>query len=170
MRRKGSDFKRASHLTFRPAQERDLQQHKGGMTRTWEPSQAAYCVIVPISRCLDANGDFDRAKRDAAECLPFDGWSRTNMVYGHGWRKQTRGARFWTWLSDLPAEDRANWLMQNAASPEICRIFWNDDKTDGRVAQWFDTYWTTTTYWVEDGRVYTATGRRPTDPALEQAA
>lgn len=167
MIRKGLEFKRARHLTWRtfnPETDTDkCREYDAGYFARNPHSQ--YAVIVPVSRCkVGLDGYLTRESIEAADCLPFDAWSRTNMVYGAGWRKQTRGARFWVWLSDLTAEQRHAW-EDNA--PE--RIYWNDDKTDGQVPHWFDTYWTSTTYWVEDGCVYTSTSRTWQDPSKEAA-
>jgi hypothetical protein len=164
MRRKGIDFKLARHLAWRHFNpETDIGQcHSRGYDADYftRSPHRAYVVIVPTSRCLvDDDGYLTRESIDAAECLPFDGWSRTNMVYGHPWRRQTRGRRFWVWLSELTAEERAAW-EDNA--PE--HIHWNEDKTDGQVPHWFPVYWTATTYWVEDNYVYTATRRTHEDP------
>jgi hypothetical protein len=169
MRRKGYQFKHAPHLTFRPAQERDLEQHTGEHKPTWDDRQSAYCVIVPVKRCLDEDGRFSHELREQAKCLPFDGWSRTNMLYGGVWRKQTRGTHFWVRLSELPLEERAQWLKSEAERGN--QVHWDDDtKVDGRVAKWFAVYWTRTTYWVEDAAVYTATTAIKDNPHAEQQA
>jgi len=170
MRRKGLDFKRAPHLTWRHFNpETDVPQCKSKHYDAdyFERSpHTSYVVIVPVSRCeVGPEGYLTRESIEAAKCLPFDAWSRTNMVYGHGWRKQTRGARFWVNLSDLTAEERQAW---EESAPE--EIHWNEDKTEGRVPHWFDTYWTSTTYWVENNRVYTSTGRTWKDPTAGERA
>jgi len=167
MRRKGIEFKRASHLTYRHFNaEIDAGQCKGyGADYFERDPHGSYVVIVPVSRCLDAEGDFSPDLRDQAECLPFDSWSRTNMVYGHGWRRQTRGARFWVRLSSLPAEEQDQWRESHAQHGN--QIHWDDsEEQDGLVPKWFNVYWTSTTYWVENGQVYTATGRTYEDPKM----
>ena len=157
MIRKGMRLSRAPHLTFRYVTEADLERCTE--PREWSTTLQGYCVIVPVKKCLDGEGAFDHELRKAAQCLKFSGWSRTNMVCGAGWRKQTRGARFWVSLSELSVEEQASWRKED---PENIR--WNGDKTDGTVPHWFDTYWTSTTYWVEDAQVWVATGRTYKDP------
>jgi len=170
MRRKGLDFKRASHLTFRDFNpETDVEQCHG-YDRDYfarNPSRGAYVVIVPTSRCVVGNdGYLTRESVDAAKCLPFNSWSRTNMVYGHPWRRQTRGTRVWLRFSDpiVTDEERDAWKAQS-----------NSGATDeewmehGMIAKWFPVYWTSTVYWVEDNRVYTASIRTHIDPTAQEA-
>jgi len=170
MRRKGIDFKRAPHLTWRCFNpETDIEQCSGYDRDYFDRNpHLAYCVIVPVSRCEvgDDGYHLTRESMDAAKCLPFSSWSRTNMVYGRQWRRQSRGAYFWARLSELPADRQQVW-RDNAAD----HIVWDDeDHQDGQVAEWFDVYWTSTVYWVEDNRVYTASFRTQIDPNAEAQA
>jgi len=150
MRRKGYEFKRADHLTYRMYDpERDADRHTSGS----EPGSGSYVVIVsykkcgqsgPCSYCGAASESACQAQGclwdprvtqydvGQAPCLPFACWSRTNMLYGK-WRKNKEGTGRW---------------------------FRGGDSTN----QWCETYWTCPVYWVEGGRVYTSTAYRKTDP------
>ena len=166
MRRKGHQFKRATHLTFRYVQERDLTEaYRGTMERDVE-RMTAYAVIVPVRACLDDEGKFDVEKREAAKALPLSGWSRTNMLYGI-WRKQTRGRRFWVPLKSLSKEHQKAWRA-NFKHDTKCGLdtsYWYQGEGDEvQVHHWMSTYWTETVYWVEDACVYTATLYTHEDP------
>jgi len=147
MKRKGIDFAFAPHLGFRNVTELDLQLHCTDDSKTWSDSRRGHCVIT---------------SRKTGDVVPFSGWSRTNMVYGGKYRKQTRGVRNWERLSTLNAWDRKLWEDQDAADGDV--VEWDEDRKDGYVPVWHDVYWTSTTYWVEDGCVYTATSRHFENP------
>jgi hypothetical protein len=174
MKRKGYQFKRARHLTFRYVQARDLEEaYRGTMPRDID-RMTAYAVIVPVQACLDDEDEastilrtsrIDRDKLQAAKALPITGWSRTNMVYGI-WRKQTRGRRFWVKLSSLSKEHQKAW-RDNYKHDSHCGIdtsYWYSDEGGVQVHHWCTTYWTKTIYWVEDAIVYTATTHTHEDP------
>jgi len=181
MKRKGHQFKRAHHLTFRDAQERDLEPdtYKGRLPRAWKREMAAYAVIVPVQACLDDEDEasailrtarIDLDKLQAAKALPFTGWSRTNMVYGV-WRKQTRGRRFWVKLDTLPKNAQKTWraghvedLAADRTTFSTAHYPWHEDEDGVQVHHWFDTYWTQAVYWIEDAVVYTATIHTHEDP------
>ena len=63
MKRKGIEFKRAPHLTYRHFNvETDVRQCKGyGADYFERDPHGSYVVIVPVKRCLDADGDLDLA-------------------------------------------------------------------------------------------------------------
>lgn len=164
MKRKGINFRHSPGLYYRSARPEDMERCTGH--RTWSESLTSYVVIIRKKDCVDGNGNWSHELAQQAPCLPFDGWSRTNMVYGGTFRKQTRGARFWVHVSDL-TEDQQCTVRDN---DELHDVRWDDDaKTDGMVAWWFDTYWTCTTYWVEGGAVCTASSRMWRDPAQKAA-
>lgn len=98
MKRKGFDFKFARHLTFRnfiPDLDGDqLQSDWRNLTSDYRQ----YSVIIPVRAVFKAMGlnPGERSEPkawfemlDKVPCLPFSGWSRTNMVYGV-YRKQNR--------------------------------------------------------------------------------
>lgn len=89
---------------------------------------------------------------NAAPCMPFDSWSRTNMVYGR-WRRNSRGG--WFGVRTKPQLTPAAYKAAEAAG---------DDNPEGWQDQWFDTYWTCPVYWVEDGQVYHGTIRTHETP------
>jgi hypothetical protein len=164
MKRKGINFSHAPHLSFRYAKPEDMARCSD--YNVWEPSRSGYCVIVRKKDCKDDGSGY--LVTDDAPCIPFSAWSRTNMVYGR-WRTQTRGARFWVSLSDLDPGDRDMWLASER--DHGTKINWNEDGTDGRVAHWFDTYYTLAVYWVESGAVYSGTIRTHNVPdALKEVA
>lgn len=165
MIRKGMEFKLARHLTWRTFNpETDLDQCRGYDAEYFERSpHDSYCVIVPVSRCeLDPEDSryITRESVEAAKCLPFDGWSRTNMVYGN-WRKQTRGRYFWLSVDDerVDAETLKYRKLLAEDDPQVARTL---DR--GLIPIWFDTYWTCAVYWVENNRVYYGTIQRYEKP------
>ena len=175
MRRKGYDFKLANHLTYRFFNpETDVDRCVDYDAEYFERSpHDSYVVIIPVKACLDENGDFQEELRQAAQPIKFDNWSRTNMVYGAGWRKQTRGTRHWVRFADLEPDEKAALIEFEHDHPGCPQVRWDNEEgeaPDGWHAKWFDTYWTSTIYWVENGRVYTATTRRMTDPTIKLEA
>ena len=177
MKRKGINFKRARHLYFRPCQEADLASKAYTprvMRCDWEPSRAAYVVIISVKDCLDDQGEWDHDRVEDAPARPFTGWSRTNMVYGP-YRKQTQGRRFWVRLNTLTKKEQRSWRKGHAADVKAGRTTLDtmqhacfdhdgEDADDPQVHHWFDTYWTSSTYWVEDACVYRATSHTHEDP------
>lgn len=148
MKRKGIHFKYAPHLTFR----------EGDPTRDFRsdgrPVEKHHIVIVRRSKVEpDEKGDITWDQVQKAPCLPFSGHSRSNMVYGSTYRKQTRGR--WFEVQTKPTLNPAQFKAAEAAG---------DDNPEGWEQQWFDTYWTSTIYWVEDGCVYTAPDPTYRDP------
>ena len=162
IKRKGHDFRHAPHLTFRDVREEDMSQCVDG--REWRDSMRGHVVIVSVKDCLyGPNNDFSHDLREKAKCFLFDGWSRTNMVYGGKIRTQRRGCRRWERLSDQSPDHQAAWRANDDQWGD--QVHWDDDtKQDGYVAVWHDVYWTRTVYWVEDGAVYTASIRYFEDP------
>jgi hypothetical protein len=161
------EFKLARHLTWRPMRPEDAPQCS-------DPSydeeylrnrHGAYTVIVPVSRCEIEGGYITRESLDAAKCLPFSGWSRTNMVYGN-WRKQTRGRYVWLEIDDerVTADDLKYRKLLAEDDPDVARTL-----ERGLIPIWFDTYWTRSVYWVEDNRVYYGTSYRYEEPKRKAA-
>ena len=139
MKRKGYNFRRAPHLTWRPADpKRDV-----GKDGTHIPTN--YCVPV---RCLDTNAV---GNIKDAPCLPGLAHSRTNMAYGQ-WRKQNRGKYFW--VRTKPALNPADFKIAEARM----------NNPEGWEQHWIDPYWTCPVYWIEDGTVWVSTAYRQTDP------
>jgi hypothetical protein len=164
MKRKGIDFRRAPHLYFRSVRPEDMERCV--RDRQWRDHDGAYVVIIRKRDCIDDDGNWSHELKEKATCLPFDGWSRTNMVYGGVYRKQTCGAWFWIPMYEL-SEERQTEIRANENDHDI--RWYDADKSGGQVRIWRDVYWTSTTYWVENGSVYTSTSHLWRDPTSKAA-
>jgi len=148
MKRKGINFKRAPHLTFRNPLPGETQTNG-------RPLRDHHVVIVRVKDCLDADGNFSQSLRAEAPMHgTVEGHSRSNFVYGGPWRKQSRGK--WFHVQTKPTLTPAQYKAAEASG---------EDNPEGWTQQWFDNYWTAPMYWVEDGAVYSATRSTHTNPS-----
>lgn len=137
MRRDGFIFKPSKSLTYRygnPTRDFD---------RDGKPIDSSYCAIIRYT---------GQGSLSATPCLPGLSYGRTNMAYGI-WRKRSTGRWFTVQIRPAlsPAEYKAYEARGEEPPPET-------------ESKWFDTYWTCPVYWVENGRVYTSTHQRCSDP------
>lgn len=151
MKRKGIDFRAAPHLTWREAQEGDLDSRGRQVT-------GGYFILLRTKDCLGDSGDFDQEKRQEAPQFQKLTYSLTNMAYGV-WRKQTQGAHFWVRVRKpyTPREAREADEKGIELAPE-------------HELQWRDVYWTCPIYWIENGYMYRASSRTYENPIKQKVA
>ena len=140
MKRKGYEFRRAPHLTWRHADE---TRDKG---RDGTPIARGY--FVPV-RCQDCNAV---GNIKDAPCLPGLAHSRTNMAYGP-WRKRNQGKYFWE--RTKPVLNPADFKAAEERG---------DKNPEGWEQRWINPYWTCPVYWIEGNTVYQSTAYCNRDP------
>lgn len=109
LKRKGYTFKEAPHLVFRQY-DPEIDKRTGEDFVAGSPDREFYNVVVSYKAVLRRLGkawyeettheEFSEAKNNTP-CIPFFGWSRTNMIYGKA-RKSPHGyyTRPIYWIED----------------------------------------------------------------------
>jgi hypothetical protein len=99
MQRKGYNFKRAPHLAFRDIiPDFDGDKLRSDWRKAPKDYRSGYSVVVSLKAVWKVLGlktwenaeweEYSEAIKKVP-CLPFTGWSRTNMIYGI-WRKRNQ--------------------------------------------------------------------------------
>jgi len=79
MKRKGIYFRRATHLSFRYATDKDRDEDG-------DPIPPGHLIIIRLADCQNEMGDFNQHRRKKAPMHGPHSHGQPNMVYGK-WRK-----------------------------------------------------------------------------------